>query len=48
MRIKLYPEILKLRNKPNKETRREGEDNTERLKETVCVVWIQMGKDRAH
>jgi hypothetical protein len=48
MRIKLYPEILKLRNKPHKETRHEGKDNTGRLKETVCVVWIQMTKDRAH
>jgi hypothetical protein len=48
MRIKLYSEILKLRNKPQKETRHERQDNTERLNETVCVVWIQMAKDRAH
>jgi hypothetical protein len=48
MRIKLHPEILKLRNKPHKEIRLEGKDNTGRLKEKVCVVWIQMTKDRAH
>jgi hypothetical protein len=48
MRIKLYPEILNLRNKPRKETRNEGQDNTECLKETVCVVWIQIATDRVH
>ena len=48
MRIKLYPKILKLRNKPHKEARHEGQDNNERLKEMACVVWIQMAKDRAY